>query len=54
MNKSLAYLLIAVFGGIGAYIPVLFGSSGISGWSLIGSFIGGIVGIYVAYKMSFD
>lgn len=50
MNKSLAYLSIGIFGTIGGYIPVLLGSDGISGWSLLGGTIGSFFGLYVTYK----
>ncbi len=43
----------AAFGGvIGGYLPVLFGdTSMLSGWSLLGGFIGTIVGLWAGYKM---
>lgn len=47
------YLLIAVFGGIGSYVPVFFGADGFSALSVLGGFIGSIFGLYAAYKMSF-
>ncbi|HUI92870.1 MAG TPA: hypothetical protein VLX68_11540 [Chitinivibrionales bacterium] len=37
---------------IGGYLPTLLGAHGISGWSLLGSTIGGIAGIYVSFKLS--
>jgi len=46
------YLLISIGGGIGAYIPVLFGADGFSLWSVLGSTIGGLAGIWVAVKIS--
>jgi ABC-type antimicrobial peptide transport system permease subunit len=52
MSKSLVYLCIAVFGFIGGYIPVLFGDSGFSLVSIITSGIGGLFGVWVAYKIS--
>jgi len=52
MNKSLAYLLIAVFGTIGGYLPMLFGGGELSGWSILGTAIGGFLGLYLAYKIS--
>lgn len=46
------YLFVTIGGIIGAYVPVLFGADGLSAWSIIGSTIGGFVGIYAAYKIS--
>ncbi len=46
------YLFITIGGGIGAYLPSLFGADGFSIWAIIGSTVGGLLGIYVAYKIS--
>lgn len=46
------WMLVTVFGVIGGYLPIILGSDGLSVWSVIGSTIGGIVGIAVAYKIS--
>lgn len=52
MNKSLIMLLAGVGGVIGGYFPVLFGAGGLSGWSILSSFVGGLVGIYVGVKLN--
>jgi hypothetical protein len=52
MNKTIMYLFITIGGMIGAYLPTLFGADGFSLWSVIGSTIGGLVGIWAAYKIS--
>ena len=52
MNKMIMYIFITIVGGIGAYVPVLFGADGFSIWSVIGSTIGGLAGIWVAVKVS--
>jgi hypothetical protein len=52
MSKGLMYLCITVGGIIGSYIPVLFGSSGFSGWSMLGGVVGGIAGIWAAFKLN--
>lgn len=44
--------MIAIGGGVGGYIPVLLGSGLLSGWSIIGSAIGSIAGLYIAVKIS--
>ena len=51
MEKMLVYIIIAVTGGIGGYIPVLFGANPFGGWSIFGSLVGGIAGIVIFYKM---
>ena len=49
MNKSVILLFATVFGVIGAYVPVLFGDNDmLSGWSILGSTVGGIFGIWLA------
>jgi hypothetical protein len=52
MQKTVMYLFITIGGAIGAYLPVLFGANGFSVWSVIGSTIGGLAGIWAAYKIS--
>ncbi len=52
MNKGLITLCAGVGSTVGGYIPVLFGTSGFGGWSILGAFIGGIFGIWVGYKIS--
>ncbi len=52
MNKTVMYLFISIGGMIGGYIPVLFGASGIGAWSILGSTIGGLAGIWAAAKLS--
>ena len=52
MNKGLIMLMSGVGGAIGSYIPVIFGASGFGGWSVLGAFVGGLVGIYVGVKMN--
>ena len=51
MNKRLMTLMVGVCGTIGGYIPVLLGASGLSGWSLLGGFVGGLVGIWAGFKL---
>lgn len=50
MTKGLLYLGATVGGGIGGYLPIVFGASGFSGWTIIGSFVGGVFGLWAAYK----
>jgi hypothetical protein len=51
MNKGMLYLCINIGGMIGGYLPVLFGAGGLSAISILGSGIGGLLGIWVAYKL---
>ncbi|MCA9349227.1 hypothetical protein KC878_03775 [Candidatus Saccharibacteria bacterium] len=53
MNKTVLYICMSIFAGIGGYIPTLLGdTSWMSGWGILGSTIGGIVGVLVARKLS--
>ncbi|MDO8266094.1 MAG: hypothetical protein Q7T41_04100 [Candidatus Saccharibacteria bacterium] len=53
MNKTVMYIFITIGGGIGGYLPVLFGDSSMfSGWSVLGSTVGGILGILAAKRVS--
>lgn len=35
---------------IGGYVPVFFGASFLSAWSLLGSGVGGLLGIWITYQ----
>lgn len=51
--KSLILLGATVFGTAGAFLPALFGDNDmLSGWSILGSMIGGFFGIWVGVKVS--
>jgi hypothetical protein len=53
MSRSALVMVGMVIGSlIGGYLPVLFGSSILSVTSVIGNAIGGLVGIFVSYKLS--
>ncbi|MFZ1301555.1 MAG: hypothetical protein WAQ27_03190 [Candidatus Microsaccharimonas sp.] len=53
MYKLLVTLGAAVGGIAGAYIPSLWGDTDIfSGWSILFSAIGGLVGIWVGYLVA--
>ena len=52
MDKKVILLTSGVGGTVGGYLPTLLGSSGFSGWSLLGAFIGGLIGIWVGIKLS--
>lgn len=46
------YICISIGGLVGGYVPTLFGANGFSPWAILGSTIGGVLGIYVAVKVS--
>lgn len=52
MNKRLLLLGVGAGGLIGGYIPGLFGISYFSAWSIVGSMLGGIAGLWLMYKLS--
>ena len=52
MDKKIIVLTAGFGGAVGGYVPVLFGASGFGGWSILGAFIGGIIGIWAGYRIS--
>ena len=53
MDKKSYYIGASVGGAIGGYLPMIFDhEGGFSVWSIIGSFVGGLAGIYVLYRFS--
>jgi len=53
MNKQIILLSAGVCGAIGGYVPVLFGDSNLlDGWSILGGFVGGILGIWLGVVIS--
>ena len=53
MNKVLIFAGATIVGVAGAYVPQLFGDTQLlSGWSILGSTIGGLVGIWLGYKLA--
>lgn len=50
--KTLVWLGVFVGGAIGGYIPTIFGASMFSITSILGSTIGGILGIWAGFKLS--
>ena len=51
-SKALVTLLMIIGSIIGGYVPVLFGAGMLSYSSVIGSGAGGLLGIYLAFKLS--
>jgi len=52
VNKKLVTLCVAVGGLVGSYILIPFGIDPLSGWSILTGALGGIIGIWVAVKLS--
>lgn len=50
--KTLVWLGLGVGSTVGGYVPTLWGGDLISFSGLFGSFIGGMVGIWAAYKLN--
>ena len=51
-SKGLVMLGLTVGSIIGGYLPLLFGISAFSVFSIVTTAIGGMLGIYIAYKMT--
>jgi hypothetical protein len=51
-RKTIIIIGMIIGSTIGGYLPTLFGAHGISYWSLLGSTIGGLIGIYISFKLS--
>jgi hypothetical protein len=53
MNKRIILIFATVFGLVGSYVPVLFGDTDFfSAWSILGSLVGGIFGIWLGVVVS--
>lgn len=53
MNKRIILISATVFGLIGGYLPVVFGDTELlDGWSILGGFVGGIIGIWLGVVLS--
>ncbi len=50
-RKKMIMLGMAICSIAGGYLPALFGYDGLMA-SLLGSFIGGIIGIWIGYRFS--
>jgi hypothetical protein len=51
-RKQLIYIFMIVGGSIGGYIPTLWGGSFFSLSAVLLTAVGGLLGIYVAFKIS--
>lgn len=53
-SKALVFAGMLIGSTIGGFVPELWGASAFSLWSIIFSAVGGILGIWAAYKISND
>lgn len=52
MTKLVMYIILTVTMFIGGYLPVLlWGADPLGGWSILGGLIGGIIGIWIYFKI---
>lgn len=51
-RKALVMIGMVIGSYAGGYIPVLFGADLFSYTSIIGNAIGGIIGLWIAYKLT--
>ncbi|HEY5695688.1 MAG TPA: hypothetical protein VIQ80_02530 [Candidatus Saccharimonadales bacterium] len=53
MNKRIILLFATVGGILGGYLPTLFGDAQLlDEWSILGGFVGGILGIWLGVYVS--
>lgn len=53
MNKGLILFFSSVFSIGGSYMPVLLGDGNLlDGWSILGGFIGGLLGVWLGVAAS--
>jgi len=50
-NRSLYLLGAAIGGTLGGLLPGLWGASDFSGWGILLSTVGGLLGVWAAYKL---
>ncbi len=49
--KTLVWGGMILFSAIGGYVPILLGSSWFSFWPIFGNAIGGILGVFIGFKL---
>ena len=52
MNKTIIMFFVLAFGLIGGYLPTLLGEDIFSLWEILGSTVGGFIGIWVGVLAS--
>ncbi len=51
-SKALVMIGMTVGSILGSYIPIIFGADVFSLWSIVGSAVGGIAGIWAGWKVA--
>jgi hypothetical protein len=51
-SKALIWIFLFIGSTVGGFIPTLWGDSFLSLWSVVLTAVGGIIGIYIGYKLS--
>ena len=51
-SKSLIWIFMAIGSTVGGAVPTLWGDSFLSMWSIFFTAVGGIIGIWVGFKLS--
>lgn len=51
-QKTVIFLFMFIGSTIGGFVPMLWGDTGLSIYSVITTAIGGIFGIYIGFKIS--
>lgn len=51
-RKQLVWIGVFIGSALGGFVPSLWGASALSFSSVFGTFIGGVLGIWVAFKIS--
>lgn len=51
-SKFLIYLFLTIGSVAGSFVPMIFGAGILSYWSALGSGIGALIGIYLAFKVA--
>lgn len=51
-KKSLNYLGGGIGATVGGFLPALWGGSEFSGWSILLSIVGGVLGVLLANKLT--
>ncbi len=51
MDKKVIYIGASIFGALGSYLGSLIDGGNLLGiWSILGGLVGGMLGIYLAFK----
>lgn len=51
-QRSLNMLGVTIGGTLGAFMPGLWGAGDLSGWSILTTMLGGLLGLFAAIKLS--